>query len=215
MLADAFGQMAFPSMAAAGAAMHAGNGKRAAELAGEALGRLDTTGVNVDEGRVVLAFGLLLSGQPEQALAELLAVDVESSPFALAARATALAMVGDDAAARADADTVELLAAQPDSNVSYWDLWIARIAGVAAGADPDEIGRTRRCESSSCRMSWCGRTPAMCCRACAASTVRPAPRGWADVAAALTARGKRLRNLSGKWPGPRGARLMTRSQWST
>ena len=132
VLADSFGEMAFPTMAAAGASMHAGRGERAAELAEDAIGHLGVTGANVDEGRVVLAFGRLLSGNPEAALAELLAVDVAHSPFALAARATAHAMLGDAAAALADVAAVEQLAGRPEGHVSYWDLWIARVAGVAA-----------------------------------------------------------------------------------
>ena len=99
VLADAFGEMAYPVMAAAGTAMHLGKGRRAAELGAEAVRHLDTTGANVDEARVVSAFGELLDGAPEQALAVLLDVDVDVSPFGLAARATANAMLGDHKAA--------------------------------------------------------------------------------------------------------------------
>ena len=138
-LADSFGEMAFPTMAAAGASMHAGRGERATELAADAIGHLGVTGANVDEGRVVLAFGRLLSGDPEAALAELLSVAVEHSPFALAARATAHSMLGDPAAALADVAAVEDLAGRPEAHVSYWDLWVARVAGIAAadGAESD------------------------------------------------------------------------------
>ena len=62
VLADAFGEMAYPVMAAAGTAMHLGKGRRAAELGAEAVRHLDTTGANVDEARVVAAFGELLDG---------------------------------------------------------------------------------------------------------------------------------------------------------
>ncbi len=139
MLADSFGQMAYPSMAAAGAAMHSGRGRRAVVLALDAGARLDTTGANIDEARVVAAFGYLLSDDPEQALTELERVAVDSSPFALAARATARAMLGDRHGAVADADSVERLVAEPGSHVSYWDSWVARIAGLACaeGADLD------------------------------------------------------------------------------
>ena len=62
VLADAFGEMAYPVMAAAGTAMHLGKGRRAAELGAEAVRHLDTTGANVDEAQVVSAFGELLDG---------------------------------------------------------------------------------------------------------------------------------------------------------
>ena len=141
VLADAFGEMAYPVMAAAGTAMHLGKGRRAAELAAEAARHLDMTGANVDESQVVSAFGELLAGSADDALAVLLDVDVDVSPFALAARATAHAMLGDDKAALADVHAVEALAEEPDSNVSYWDLWIARIAGAACATGGEAEAR--------------------------------------------------------------------------
>ena len=74
----------------------------------------------------------------------LLDVDVDASPFALAARATANAMLGDHKAAIADVHAVEALAEEPDSNVSYWDLWIARIAGVASAAGAEAQARVEQ-----------------------------------------------------------------------
>src|SRR5690606_8628351 len=130
-LSDSFGELAYPSLAAAGAALHVGNGPRAVEHATDAIARLDTTGANIDEGRVALAFGHLLRGDDDAALAALLDVDVEASPFALAARATASVLVGDLATALADVRAVETLIAA-GLDVSYWDRAIASIAGVAA-----------------------------------------------------------------------------------
>lgn len=138
-LSDAFGELAYPSLAAAGAAVHVGNGRRAVEHAANAIARLDTTGANVDEGRVLLAFGHLLGRELDAALATLLDVDVASSPFALSARATASALVGDAHAALEDVRAVEAMAAS-GVEVSYWDLAIAAVAGVAA-ADGDEAVR--------------------------------------------------------------------------
>ena len=115
--------------------MHSGEGGRAAELAAEAVSRLGTTGANVDEGRVVLAFGRLLDGDIDGALAKLVEVDVEVSPFALAARATAHAIIGDRDGALADVAAVEAM-----ESVSYWDLAVAQIAGAAA-ASGDEADR--------------------------------------------------------------------------
>jgi tetratricopeptide (TPR) repeat protein len=132
VLSNSFGAMAYPAIAAAGAAMHLGQGGRAAELAHEAVRRLDTTGANVEEGRVVLAFGRLLDGDVDGALAKLVEVDVEASPFALAARATALAVIGDREGALADVEAVESM-----ESVSYWDRTVAQIAGAAAASGPE------------------------------------------------------------------------------
>lgn len=136
VLSNAFGAMAFPAIAAAGASMHLGLGGRAAELADEAVHRLDTTGANVDEGRVVLAFGRLLDGDVDGALAKLVEVDVEASPFALAARATALAIVGDREGALADVHAVEAM-----ESVSYWDRSIAKIAGAVVASGDEAVRR--------------------------------------------------------------------------
>ena len=139
VLSNSFGAMAYPAIAAAGASMHLGSGARAAELADEAVNRLDTTGANVDEGRVVLAFGRLLQGDVDGALAKLVEVDVEASPFALAARATALAIVGDHDGALAD-----VLAVESMESVSYWDRAVAQIAGAVVA--PGEHADRRRGE---------------------------------------------------------------------
>ena len=135
-LSDSFGEMAYPAIAAAGTAMHLGRGARAAELASGAIERLDTTGANVDEGRVVIAFGNLLAGDTEAALTVLLDVDVERSPFALAARATARALIGDREGSIADVTSVEAM-----SEVSYWDRSVAAVAGAAAASGEEAVRR--------------------------------------------------------------------------
>lgn len=133
VLSGKFGELAYPGIAAAGTAMHLGHGHEALLRAGEAVGRLDTTGANVDEGRVIGAFGQILTGDAEAALATLLEVSVEQSPFALAARATASAMLGDHDQARSDADRVDSM-----GEVSYWDRTIAAAAGYASSATSAE-----------------------------------------------------------------------------
>ena len=129
----------------------------------------------------------MLDGQPEQALTVLLDVDVDASPFGLAARATANAMLGDYKAAIADVHAVEALAEEPESNVSYWDLWIARIAGVASSAGAEASRASSRCAPTS--RTWatssCGRTPRRARAVCGGDETPAAPRGWADVAAAI------------------------------
>ena len=79
-LSDSFGEMAYPAIAAAGVAMHSGQGERTVELAGDAVDRIASTGANVDEGLVLLSMGLSLSGKPEDALVTLLDVDVDGLP---------------------------------------------------------------------------------------------------------------------------------------
>ena len=142
VLSDSFGAMAYPAIAAAGASMHLGRGALAAELADEAVNRLDTTGANVEEGRVVHAFGRLLDGDVDGALAKLIEVNVEVSPFALAARATALAIIGDHEAALADVVAVEAM-----DSVSYWDQAIAQVAGAVAASGDEAVRRRGELQS--------------------------------------------------------------------
>ena len=190
VLADAFGEMAYPVMAAAGTAMHLGKGRRAAELAAEAARHLDMTGANVDESKVVAAFGELLAGSADDALAVLLDVDVDVSPFALAARATAHAMLGDAKAALADVHAVEALAEEPDSNVSYWDLWIARIAGAACATGGEAEARIAALRSGIETLGDVvvrGYARDVLGRLDGDPEAPQAARGWADVAAAIVA----------------------------
>jgi class 3 adenylate cyclase/tetratricopeptide (TPR) repeat protein len=136
-LSGSFGELAYPLIAAAGTAMHLGDGSRAADFSTEAVSRLDTTGANVDEGRVIAAWGRLLQGDADGTLAQLLEVDVDRSPFALAARATALGVLGDRDRALIDVKAVESM-----DSVSYWDRTMAQVAGAAL-ASGDEADRRR------------------------------------------------------------------------
>jgi hypothetical protein len=156
---------------------------------------------------VVLAFGKLLAGDPEAALAELLRVDVTHSPFALAARATAQAMLGDAEAALADVAAVEAIATRTDSNVSYWDLWVARIAGVATATGAESEWRLAELRSGLDQLAdvvvraYANDVIARLTGEPAGSS--PAPRGWAAVAAAITRLGHhaqvRLQRLPARW----------------
>ncbi|MGA1555685.1 MAG: adenylate/guanylate cyclase domain-containing protein [Ilumatobacteraceae bacterium] len=139
-LSDSFGALAHPALSSAGANVHLGRASRAVEHALRAIDRLDTSGASLDEGRVLLAFGHLLSGAVDEALTALLDVDVESSPFALAARATARAMIGDGAGALSDVRAVEAMAAA-GREVSYWDGSIAAIAGAAVASGDEAVRR--------------------------------------------------------------------------
>jgi class 3 adenylate cyclase/tetratricopeptide (TPR) repeat protein len=150
-LSDMFGSLAFASVSAAGVEMHLGNGPRAVELAGESVERMDVTGVDLDETRVVLALGLCLSDRADEALARLLDVDVERLPFALAARATAHAMVGDDQAALADADAVEDV-----EGASYFDRVLAGVVGSAAAARSGAPDAPQRATAVAALAEACG-----------------------------------------------------------
>jgi hypothetical protein len=141
---------------------------------------------------VVLAFGKLLAGDPEAALAELLRVDVTHSPFALAARATAQAMLGETEAALADVAAVEAIATRTDSNVSYWDLWVARIAGVATATGAESEWRLAELRSGLDQLAdvvvraYANDVIARVTGVPTPAGASPAPRGWAAVAAAIT-----------------------------
>ena len=187
VMSGAFGELAYPAISAAGTAMHMGDGRRAAKYADEAVGRLDTTGANVEEGRVVYAFGLLLSGDADAALARLVEVDVGSSPFALSARATALALIGERAGALADVEAVEAM-----PSVSYWDLAVAQTAGAAAAQGVERERRVANLAELADRLddavlhTYVSLVVAGLTGESADSVSGPLPiNGWADVARGL------------------------------
>lgn len=124
-LADSFGDLAFPTQAAAGTAAHLGLGERAVALAEVALERTEAMHANASEARVGLALAHCQVGDPEVALTTLLEVDDER-PYTSCVRAIASGMLGDHDAAIAHADPV---LADPSS--TYLDRVMA---GMAAGA---------------------------------------------------------------------------------
>ena len=84
---------------------------------------------------------------------------------------------------------VEALAEEPESNVSYWDLWIARIAGVASAAGAEAQARVEQMRTdveSVGDVVVRAYARDVLGRVCGAAEETPAaPRGWADVAAAI------------------------------
>jgi tetratricopeptide (TPR) repeat protein len=128
-VADAFGEMSFPTMAAAGVAMHLGRGARAVELAQEAVDRMASNGGGVPEAKVQLAAGLVLAGRAEEALVVLDDLDATTFSFARAVRALARAVTGDDRGAAEDADAVLGGEAR-----SYFDRSLAAIVAAAVAA---------------------------------------------------------------------------------
>jgi class 3 adenylate cyclase/tetratricopeptide (TPR) repeat protein len=125
-LSDSFGDLAFPTMAAAGAAVHLGLGERSVVIGESALERMTAMGADGGEVRVTLALALCQSGRAEDALTVLLDVQI-AFPYAHAVRALASAMVGDGDTALGDAGAVS---ADPGS--TYLDRVIADVAGSTA-----------------------------------------------------------------------------------
>ncbi len=125
-MADAFGDLAIPMMAAAGTAAHLGLGARAVALGEVALERMLAMHASGSEARVTLALGLCQVGDPDRALATLLHVD-QPGPYASAVTAVASAMAGIPAEAIEAADRV-----LGDETSTYLDRVLADIAAASA-----------------------------------------------------------------------------------
>jgi class 3 adenylate cyclase/tetratricopeptide (TPR) repeat protein len=144
-LGESFGDLAFPVMAAAGAAVHLGFGERAVVIGELALDRITKMGADGTESRTTYALGLCQVGRPEEALAVLLDNQM-AAPYGLAVHAIAAAMTGDYTSPVDDASAVW---EEPGS--SYLDRVFADVAAAAAlirrgdGAEALEfIERARR-----------------------------------------------------------------------
>jgi tetratricopeptide (TPR) repeat protein len=137
-IADAFGEMAFPLQAAAGVAMHLGDGARAVELADRSSERLRAAAADADESNAIKAMGLNLDGRPDEALAVLLDVRSVEHPFPRSARALARVLTADHRGALADADAVEIA-----PGASYFDRSVAAVAGASAAAGLGDAGELR------------------------------------------------------------------------
>ncbi|NND75784.1 MAG: AAA family ATPase [Ilumatobacter sp.] len=125
-IGDSFGNLAFPVMAAAGTAVHLGLGERAVVLGEVASERVAKMGADGDETATTLALAFCQVGDPERALTLLAEAEVDF-PYALAVRAVAAAMTGDDEHPAADADAVWAV-----EGSSYLDRVIADVAAAAA-----------------------------------------------------------------------------------
>ncbi len=143
-MSDSFGNLSFPMMAAAGAAVHLGLGERAVTIGREALERSLAMGADGSESRVTLALALCQMGRADEALAMLDEVDI-STPYRFSTSALARALTADAAGAVADADSV-----QSDAGSSYLDRVVADIAAAAAhvqlgdrGSATDVLDRAR------------------------------------------------------------------------
>ena len=125
-LADAFGDLAMPTMAAAGTAAHLGLGARAVALSEVALSRMLAMHADGSEARVTLALGLCQVGDSDGALAVLLDVRTPR-PYSRAVAAVAAAMSGMADEALVEADLVV-----HDDTSTYLDRVLADIAAGAA-----------------------------------------------------------------------------------
>ena len=125
-LGDGYGDFAFPSMVAAGGAVHLGLGERAVVISESALAQLTAMGSEGSEVRATLALGLCQAGRAEEALAVLLDVRPDM-PYGTAVHAIAAALTGDFVSPVADADEV-----WADEGSTYLDRIYAGIAAAAA-----------------------------------------------------------------------------------
>ncbi len=135
-LSESFGDLAIPTMAAAGTAIHLGLGDRAVVLAESALEQVENMGGNAAESLVTLAIALCQVGRTEDALAALLDAEIDF-PYGYAVRSLANAGVGDHHAAIADAD-----ATIDDPGATYLDRVYADIGGASG-----HVGRGEAAEA--------------------------------------------------------------------
>jgi class 3 adenylate cyclase len=133
-LADTSDQGPFPLMAAAGAAMHRGDGALAVQLARRAQQEAEIRGGGSYEPRVLQAVGLTQLGRADEALSVL--EPIEAHPFSQSAGALAYALTGDADAAIAHADAV--IAAE---GASYLDQVLAYVAAGSASARLGDMDR--------------------------------------------------------------------------
>lgn len=130
-MADAFGDLAMPMMAAAGTAAHLGLGSRAVALGEVAVERMQAMHASGDEARITLALGRCQVGDPDGALATLLEVR-QNSPYANAVTAIASAMSGIPDETITAADVVIA-----DPTATYLDRVLAHIAAASALSSTD------------------------------------------------------------------------------
>jgi hypothetical protein len=135
--AEPFGDSPYPYLAAAGIAMHGGDGKTAVTYADEAASRFVHMRANAGESLIIRAVGLAQTGDFDGARIALadLEGDIADHPFAQAATALVAALDGrpNDAIKAAE------LVASADGH-TYLDGVVARLAAGAASAtrnDPE------------------------------------------------------------------------------
>jgi tetratricopeptide (TPR) repeat protein len=143
-ISESFGDLSFPALAAAGAAVHLGLGGRSVGIAESAVERSEAMGADGSESQVTLALALCQVDRADAALAALDQVAIPS-PYFHSVRALARALTSDAAGAVADAGVV-----RADGGASYLDRVVADVAAAAArlqlgdhGGAVDDLGRAR------------------------------------------------------------------------
>jgi tetratricopeptide (TPR) repeat protein len=139
-ISDSFGDLSFPAMTAAGAAVHMGIGERAVLLAEIALARSTAMGAERSEPLTTLALALCQVGRADEALAHVEEANARS-PYVAAVVSLTAALVGDDAAAIEAADAV-----WDEGGSTYLDRVIADVAAATAFASTGDV------EAARCRL---------------------------------------------------------------
>jgi class 3 adenylate cyclase/tetratricopeptide (TPR) repeat protein len=137
-MADSFGDLAIPIMAAAGTAAHLGLGARAVTLGEIAVTRMLAMHADGSEARITLALGLCQVGDADQALATLLEVR-EPGPYSRAVSAIASVMANIPEQGVADADLV-----LDDPSATYLDRVLADVAAGAGLMPTDQAAAEAR-----------------------------------------------------------------------
>ena len=189
-LGEGFGDFAFPSMVAAGGAVHLGLGERAVVISESALAQITAMGSEGSEVRATLALGLCQSGRAEEALTALLDVRMEL-PYCRAVHAIAAALTGDFVSPLADATAV-----WDDEGSTYLDRVYVEIASAAAMLHSgDRAGAAERLERARSVVSGVGDSVARALVAHASAALlgddadaehEPVESGWIRVIDGLT-----------------------------
>ncbi|MGB0114717.1 MAG: hypothetical protein WBP59_15975, partial [Ilumatobacteraceae bacterium] len=125
-MSESYGNLSFPAVTAAGAAVHLGLGVRGVSIAELAVERGTRMGAEGSESSVTLALALCQAGRADDALAILEGIE-RDFPYAAAVTALASALTGDAAA------SIELAAGVSDEvGATYLDVVIAAIAAAAS-----------------------------------------------------------------------------------
>ena len=135
------GQSPFPLLAAAGIAMHAGDGRTAVSYSDQAIERLELTQVDGGETWIVRAVGLAQLGQYDEARTSLAHADgeIENHPFALSTNSLIAALERNPDQSLAAARAVFEAAGH-----SYLDGVIASLAAGASAASQGDQDQARR-----------------------------------------------------------------------
>ncbi len=190
-MSESFGDLSFPMMAAAGAAVHLGLGDRGLSISERALDRSVAMGADGTESRITLALALCQVGRGDEALAMLDVAD-NLTPYLASVRALARAVTADPSGSIDDADLVDA-----DAGSSYLDRVIAGIAAGAAaaqiGAHDDAVDRFDRASATALdagdvvARELVGLTRSVVLREGSPHEVGHLGSGWKTVAAALGA----------------------------